>query len=224
MEENIYFKQKNLFDPHDKGSLQIHVYGVGSIGSHIVAGLTKMGMDNITIYDYDNIEIDNLPAQFYPYNKVVEDNEPKVKALQSFIKEFVGVEITTIQEKITENTALSIDYNSIHIVCFDNIEGRKNIFNTLKGFPVHYIDGRIGAFNLEKYYLLMNGKDEDLDNYSNSLEGEFTPLSCGDKTLWSVNSMLASKIIADVIKISKGMEVTKEFKSTLMSDLAISKK
>jgi molybdopterin/thiamine biosynthesis adenylyltransferase len=222
MEKDIYFKQKNLFNPENPQPTII-VYGAGSIGSHLVMGLAKTGFKNITVIDYDVIEEDNLPAQSYPYSLVTANKGLlKIDALKTFIKDFTGTTINTLNEKITSNSTINLSMNTIHVCCFDNIEGRKTLFNHFKDFPIHYLDGRIGGFNIEKYYVNMLN-DKEVEDYEQTLEGEFVELECGNKALWSVNSLLASKLIADIIKLTKNLKPVKELKGNLMSDLTISK-
>lgn len=221
--KDIYFKQKALFNPHDRANQRkIIVYGAGSIGSHVVVGLAKCGFKDITVIDFDTIEESNLPAQFYNQTQSHVESM-KVSSLYNMVKTMVGNEIIPIQDKITEKSNLNIQNGTIHILAFDNIEGRKIVLDKLKDYPVHLIDGRIGGFNIEKYYI--NMLDENTyREYAKTLEGEFSELECGEKALWSVNSLIASKIIADVIKLTKGIKPTYEYKTNILDDLAIVRK
>jgi molybdopterin/thiamine biosynthesis adenylyltransferase len=215
MEDDIYFKQRKLFNPHDS-KLKVYVYGAGSIGSHVVIGLAKLGIKDITVIDYDKVEQSNVPAQFYKYD----DRGYKVHDLHSMVKNMTKVEIKFGQVKVNENFVPSVEQSSIHIIAFDNIEGRKILIDKLEGFPVHIIDGRIGGFNWEKYYL--NAR-EDLTEFKKTLEGTFSELECGEKCLWLVNAMISSKILADVVKLSKGTRPSYMCKGNAMADLVISK-
>ena len=221
-QKDIFFKQKKLFNPEEKQPL-IVVYGAGSIGSHLVVGLAKSGFKNLLVVDYDIVEPDNLPAQSYPYSVVMSNKGLfKVDALKDFVKGFTGLEIETENTKITSEYLLTPEMDSIHICCFDNIEGRKTLFNKLKNYPVHYLDGRIGGFNIEKYYCDMLNQEQQ-QKYEETLQGNFSELECGEKTLWGVNTLLSSKLLSDVIKITKKDKPKMMMKANFNSDLIISK-
>lgn len=199
-EEDIYFKQEKLYNPNKDGQPNIYIYGCGSIGSHVCIGLLKTGFEKITVYDYDDVEKDNLPAQFYPHNTVI--GMSKVEALKTIGRAMTNKEIITENTKITEKSTIIANLDSIHIIAFDNIESRRILYNALEGYPVHLIDGRIGSWNNEVWYARMD-EEEESQLYKESLEGEFTELECGEKTLWANNAYISSKIIMNVIKISK---------------------
>ena len=57
-------RQLEFFDP-TKITEEIHVIGVGAIGSHIVEMLTRMGIEDINIYDFDTVDAHNIPNQLY---------------------------------------------------------------------------------------------------------------------------------------------------------------
>jgi len=60
-----------------------------------------------------------------------------------------GTDIEIRNEKLDEKSELEYANDTIHIMAFDSIEARKMVFNMLKGYPLHYIDGRTGGFNYE---------------------------------------------------------------------------
>lgn len=201
-EDNIYYKQSKLYNPYKDKQPQIYIYGAGSIGSHVTIGLLKTGFENITVYDYDDLEEANMPAQFYPTNLPVEKSTLKTHNLSRIAYIMTGKYITTHNIKIDETFNPDISAGTIHILAFDNIEARKTMKRLLNDFPVHLIDGRIGEWNNEVWHVQM----DDLPNrktYGESLQKEFSELECGEKTLWCNNSYIASKIIMNVIKISK---------------------
>jgi len=218
MEKDIYFKQKMLFNPNEN-NLKVFIYGAGSIGSHLAVGLAKIGIKDITVYDYDVVETENIPAQFYAVRQG-ETNLFKTECIQYMVDYMTGIKIKTENIKITKDFEPNISPNSIHILAFDNIEARKIIINKLTNFPIHLIDGRIGGFNWEVYYVRCN---EDTKEYKKTLEGTFSELECGEKCLWVVNAIISARIITNVIKISKRKQPSYMMTGNAMSTIIINK-
>ena len=216
-ETYLYSKQEKLFNP-EKTQPKCYIYGCGSGGSHITIGLAKIGIKNITVYDYDTVEETNVPAQFFTLTSAKE-KQLKTEAIKRLAKEMTGTNINTVTLKIDDTFNPEITSNSIHILAVDSIEIRKLLANKLKDYPVFVIDGRIGGFNYEKYSL--RADSDNFDKYLKTLEGTFAETPCGEKCLWANNTLIASKIIADVIKISQNKTPTEVVKGNLLSDMVI---
>ena len=43
----------------------IHIVGVGATGSFVAMMFARMGVPVINIYDFDDVEIHNIPNQYY---------------------------------------------------------------------------------------------------------------------------------------------------------------
>ena len=214
--KDIFFKQLKLFNPETE-QRRIHIYGAGSIGSHLAMGLAKTGFNDLTVYDYDDVEDSNIPAQFFDLRCI---GKPKTDSVWSLIREFTGIEIATKNIEIDEEFVPDLSVDSIHIVCFDNIEGRKLLYEKLVGYQLLFIDGRIGGFN---YQLYTNRMEQDTSDYAKTLEGVFSELECGEKCLWGINSLLSSKIIAQILRKIKGKALNTTIKGNLLTETVIQK-
>lgn len=212
-----YYKQKKMYNPTADKQPSIHIYGAGSIGSHVTIGVAKTGFTDITVYDYDTIEDGNKPAQFYD----TESKGMKLENIQRITRQMTGTEISTVQGMIDESFQPVPSTGSIHVLAFDNIEARKILLQKLKGFPVIIIDGRIGGFNYEKYTITDTNNTR---HYETTLEGNFSEEECGNKCLWAVNMIIASNIIMDIVKISKEKEVYYILKGSALAPITINKK
>lgn len=62
-ERTIQVIGEDLFDQFS--NLKIIVFGVGGVGSAAIEGLVRMGLKEITIVDYDRIDISNLNRQIF---------------------------------------------------------------------------------------------------------------------------------------------------------------
>ena len=77
--EDNYLKLKNS---------NILVIGVGGVGGYAVETLIRSGIENITLVDYDNIDISNIPNSgkiFYVKDReIINKNDIVIKAISFF--------------------------------------------------------------------------------------------------------------------------------------------
>ncbi len=60
-----YNRQVGLVDIQSFRDNTIAIVGCGAIGSYVASSLAKMGLTNFNLYDFDKIEVHNLPNQFF---------------------------------------------------------------------------------------------------------------------------------------------------------------
>lgn len=117
----------------------VTVIGAGATGSWLVLQLAKLGIKNITVYDFDIIESHNVPNQIFGIKNI---GESKVEALQDYVKWNTGIEINAINEPYTNQRL------SGYVFCMvDTMAGRQEIWaNAVKGKSAikHYVEPRMG--------------------------------------------------------------------------------
>ena len=141
MNENVYRTQNRIFNPQEQ-SKEIIIVGAGSTGSFIALTLAKMGMNKISVIDFDKVEEHNLNGQFYRFSDI---GKFKVEALQEIIKDFTDIEINAINTKVDENYEFEINLNSLIILAVDDMETRKLIYENVKEMPLLLMDCRFGG-------------------------------------------------------------------------------
>jgi len=198
MREISYMRQEKIFNPEDQ-KFKIKIVGVGSIGSWVTFLLTKLGINNITIYDYDKVEMHNIPNQFF---KLEDQDKFKVEALAKTIKEFTDTEISYVVKEIDENTELNPTADDIWILALDSFEARKLIFDKLQNYPVKIVDGRMGGEEFS-IYVIDCDDEKQCEEYQKSLELKPSKLQCGERSIVYTVASLASEIINIVKKIEK---------------------
>jgi tRNA A37 threonylcarbamoyladenosine dehydratase len=196
--QNNFMNQEGLYNPANQEA-DIIVCGVGASGSYTAFMLSKLGLKNITCIDFDNVENHNIPVQIY---RKIDCNKPKVDALKEIIKDATGIEIIAINSKIDEsfNFNLILTLNSIVILCFDNMEARKLVYNKIKDNVVKIIDERMGGegFSIQ---VVDCSDDEDKSKYEASLNIEAKDLPCGENGIVYTIANLASEVCNIVKKI-----------------------
>lgn len=192
-------RQEGIIPSIKIASKRFIIIGAGSTGSLLTFCLAKMGVDDITVMDYDVVEEANIPNQLYRPEDI---GKPKVDCLEEIIKSFTGIDIEPINLKVEEGTDLLPTLNTIMILTVDNIESRKIVYNKMKDYPILLIDTRMGG---EGYSIRVIdlGSDDDKKEYEEDLKGKFKDLPCGQKAISYSIMSLASETTNIVKKILK---------------------
>ncbi len=116
-----YSRQMEVFNP-DEFSTPIHVIGAGATGSWLVLALAKLGIKDITVWDFDEVEEHNIPNQIYGIHYI---GGQKVHALQDMIINLTGIEIKAKNQRVTGREKLE----GIVFVMTDTMKSRKEIWD-----------------------------------------------------------------------------------------------
>lgn len=141
----------------------INIIGAGAIGSFTALSLAKMGFNNITSIDFDQIDVENMNCQFFRFKDI---GKLKVDALKELIKDFTNIEITTIND-IWRGQLM----DGITICAVDNMKTRKELFDAYgrKAFnSLGVIDPRMGA-EFSTLHMYNPLSPDELRDYSGSL-------------------------------------------------------
>lgn len=184
--------------PEDKLSMPITIIGAGAIGSFTCLALSKMGFDNITVWDYDTIEIENMNCQFYRLGDV---GKPKVQALKELVYEFTGMQINVIQDQYVGTKT-----SGILISAVDSMKVRRLIWESHEGKTVTVplvIDPRMGAESALVYAMNpMNNKDRQAYHTSLYSDEDAVNERCTAKATMYTACMLSghvAKIVKDYV-------------------------
>jgi molybdopterin/thiamine biosynthesis adenylyltransferase len=141
----------------------ITIIGAGAVGAWTTLALAKMGFTNLTVIDYDTVDIVNLNSQLYRYKDI---NKPKVEALKEIVKDFTDIDITIVNDKYTG----AIITSNILIAAVDSMATRKMIWEKNKkiGYVKKFIDPRMGA-ETALLYVMNPNLDLDIKSYEKTL-------------------------------------------------------
>ena len=144
-----YFRQIPIIGEEGQVKLKnskVVIVGVGGLGSVVATYLTMLGVGEITLIDYDKVELSNLNRQFLHTNsdlskkKVISGYE-KLSSLNPDIK------INIIDQKITSNTIESMIKKDMLIVeALDNIESRYILFKYAYQKKIPYFHAGVSGF------------------------------------------------------------------------------
>ena len=115
-------RQGEFFDPININE-SIHVVGVGAIGSHVAEMLARMGIQSLTLWDFDVVDEHNIPNQLYSFDDV---GHPKVDVLAAQLTA-INPDIVIKKRKRWEP---GMTLSGYVFMCVDKIDVRQQIVDT----------------------------------------------------------------------------------------------
>ena len=177
---------------------EIHIIGVGAIGSLVSLNLAKMGFMRQVVFDPDTVTLENLSCQFYRRHDV---DKFKVDALNDLIEDFTGESLWSCYNSLWDDPTLSKDARIV-IVAVDDMAARAHIFKALQNnINVRYvIDARMSLEDGMLY--VMNPHDgNDVNSYMKTLYSNEDAVQerCTAKSTIYTASMIAG-LVAKAVK------------------------
>lgn len=122
-----FLRQRDIFVPDP--DTKISIIGAGGIGSWVTLGLSKIGFEQIEVWDGDIIEDHNIPNQIF-----LSSGLSKAEELANTVPNVTAI------HKFWEGERINSD---IIVIGVDNMDTRKQIVETQRASLI--IDGRIGG-------------------------------------------------------------------------------
>lgn len=151
-----------VFSP-DAVKHPIHIIGVGATGSFVAMELARMGCPVLNIYDFDDVEIHNIPNQYYDTGDLgklkAEALADKLKAINPNI--VVNV-YTSAVLPVHDDEHSGIDEMSGYVfLLVDSMKIRKELWMAAKENKniIHCWESRLGSDQARVYSLDMTVKD-----------------------------------------------------------------
>jgi hypothetical protein len=200
-----FLRQSAIVGPADLPP--VTVIGAGGIGSFVLLALTKMGVGDVTVWDFDTVEEHNAPNQLYGPKHV---GMNKVDAAQQICESLAGVD-TFKYTSYTERFHPPVD--GVVVSGVDSMAARKEIWDSIKYQPIIplYVDARMGA-----QVCRINSIDpcdpEHIRWYEETLTSDEEALQepCTARAIVYNGFMIASLVANQVKKFAKREEVMKE--------------
>lgn len=124
---------------------RIIVFGTGGVGSAVCNFLVRSGICNLTIVDFDTVDITNINRQLVA--NVGNIGKLKVEELKTQLLSInPNANITAIAEKYDENSKIDLSQFDIIIDCIDDIKAKKHLIMQAKSNNV-YVICSMGAGN-----------------------------------------------------------------------------
>ena len=176
MYHEAFLRQLDIADPSKFKDKPVTVIGAGGIGAATVVALAKTGFENITVYDFDDVEEHNLPNQLLPIWVGEQDtlSWKKPTALFHLVHDLADISITPVNERYVDQPL-----GEIVIVAVDSLEARREIWQAVsQSMDVEFmIDGRMAITSMDIYAVDMLSEGA-VEAYEATLEGEAEDLPC----------------------------------------------
>jgi molybdopterin/thiamine biosynthesis adenylyltransferase len=133
----------SVFSPYAFGTRRVDVIGCGATGSRIVLSLAKLGVENIHVWDFDQVEEHNIANQAFGLGDV---GASKVNALAALIEATTGTKINAHAERVDGSQVLG----DVVFLLTDTMSSRKEIWEKGLKFKLKsklLIETRMGADN-----------------------------------------------------------------------------
>lgn len=186
--------------PEEALGQTIRIIGAGAIGSWVALSLAKMGFERIAVYDGDEVTIENMNCQFYPYKAI---GHNKAEYLQKLIKGFANVDIVASREYLNAEDYVFNEPNLI-ISAVDSMAARKMIWEMAKRDKCKYfIDPRMGAES-SLLYVMSPTDAKDISSYEKTLYSDDNAVQerCTAKaTIYTANLLAGQvcKAVKDIV-------------------------
>lgn len=206
-----YWRQNDIISQDDLNKYPVTLIGAGGIGSPTAIALAKMGVHNLTIVDYDKIELHNIATQFYRKSDI---GAEKTEALADSIEAFADTDVRTFCDK------LSYKPEGLVISGVDSMASREEIWKHIKmntKVPL-YIDGRMGA-EVIRIFSVRPAHAADIRQYEATLYTDEEALDepCTAKATIYTGMSVAGLIARHVKEFSIGRSVPFEVTFDLVS-------
>lgn len=191
----------------------IHIIGVGATGSFVAMMLARMGVPVINIYDFDDVEIHNIPNQYYDTGDL---GKLKAEALADKLR-LINPDITVNvgKEAVTPEDVSKMSGYLFSLV--DSMKVRKELWEAAKANTnlINVWESRLGSDQARVYSLPVE-KGLDYARYEQDFydDDNAEVSACGTSiTVLPIVMMTASLMIVQFIDLVMENPVIPHFKT-----------
>lgn len=223
--EMDFWRQADVVNRTDLNRYPQILVGAGGLGSPIGLTLLKMGVTDLTVYDFDHVEEHNVPNQLFRLSDAKKDEQGrgrlKVAALAEIYAAFTGVQIKAVPTLFP----VPSKPRGIVITTVDSMQARADIWHGCIKFNMGvpwYLEARMGAEEGRIY--VINPSDPDhVELYERSLytDAEAVELPCTAKATFYTGLHLASRLAHLVKKVTAEQATSQEYIFDLVTGTVI---
>lgn len=201
-----FSRHNELFNP-EAFEDKVTVIGAGATGSWLILALARLGIQNITVYDFDEVAEHNIPNQAFALKHI---GMNKAEAIQEIVKEHTGYDIEAKPVPYTRQPLTG------YVFCMvDSMAVRKEIWEKgimLKPRIKHYVEPRMGL-ELGRVYNVNPMDMLHIKEYPKTIYGDENAevSACGTSLTVVTSAMhIASVCARQLITVANGGQVDNE--------------
>ncbi len=213
MDNGRFLNQRLIINEQQIRDTRFVVVGAGAIGSATVVNLSKMGMRNCEVYDFDRLEDHNFANQMYPVDQL---GQFKVDALKLVAKAYGDADIVGKQIPWGPDDQGGCD---VFISAVDNMDVRASLWNFYKDKCKFFLDGRMSA-QVYKVYGVDTSNKEACAFYETTLfpQAKAAIEPCGNKSIIYTVSAVGAQMCSQVKRFLNKERIATEIVYDLFSD------
>jgi molybdopterin/thiamine biosynthesis adenylyltransferase len=195
-------RYKDIIPVDSLTTTKIMVVGVGAIGRQAALLAASMGVQNIVLIDFDQVEAENMGPQGYRPDQI---DMPKVEATKAdCLAHNPDAQITALNEKFRARSLIE-HQPSVVFCCVDDIRVRRTIWENVKITDALWVDARMSAETCQIYPSAAPHSDyyeSTLFEANETYEG-----SCTAKSTMYCAGIAAGLMLAQFTKHLRGIEL-----------------
>lgn len=154
---------------------QITIVGVGALGSHVALFLRNADAE-ISVIDFDRVEMKNVASQFHAKNTV---GKKKVMGLSRTMSFLFGRTLTATPHRLTDQNAWELLHEEDLVIdCLDNAESRRVVQDGCREWGIPCLHGALdaaGSFGRVIWSEQFAIDEEGAEGAATCEDGEFLP-------------------------------------------------
>ena len=189
-------RNASIIDQNRLNAHPVAIIGVGAIGSHLAEMLTKLGVQEFTLIDFDEVDEVNLGVQgFYERDVGRFKTDAVIDRLEA-----INSQVETEFFKTTYEASMILDGSAV-FSCVDSMKVRRQIFRDFRehDWPV-FFDGRMAAESLRVFSIDRSPQAMELYRASMFPSHEAQRESCTARATIYCASMAAAILCAQFKK------------------------
>jgi hypothetical protein len=188
-------RQELILDPKVAAAANAAIFGCGTVGSNAANEITRLGVSNIQLFDFDEVEPHNLPSQRFDMRHLGMNKAVAVRDQLVHLTNNGGAGVKVYETKVEGPVMVQ----GVAVLAVDTMESRRVIFEkVLRPQPAVdlVLDFRMKANLLQCY--AFHPKD---DRYESTLfsDEDADPGPCGGRTV-SYTGALAGCLAANYMR------------------------
>lgn len=205
-----FVRQADLVPQERLAEEHVTVIGVGAIGRQIALQLAAVGVRNLALIDFDDVDTTNVTTQGYRRREI---GMPKVEATRQAVLEIdLAIQVMTIEDRFRAKHPVS----GAVFCCVDSISARESIWRRVGSKARFWCDGRMLA---EVIRVLTVAEFQGGEHYPTTLfaQSEAQAGSCTSRSTIYAASIAAGLMVHQFSRWLRGLKADSDILLNLLS-------